>query len=764
MRARVAAIALFSLLAGWSSDWDPARAGDAGARSLAGSAGSATTPVAITPAKGDQTPFASLPGHGNLLAYDRARPVKQSGPYTWHPVDLSEARALRAVVDGEMVVMSPDGRPIRLHYERHVEHANGNWTWFGRDRHGADAVLTFGEKAVFGSIPDGDREALQLTVADGRSWLVHTDVQSLPALDTSRPDYLVPPDLSHAIVSRSIVAAGLGAESLNAQASTTVDVLLGYTSGFATALGGQSQAVTRLTNLVDITNQAYVNSGMSQRIRLVHAMEVQYPDATDNSDTLQKLSGYKSGVGAIAVDPAFNALRAARDQYGADLVSLVRKFQAPQNNGCGIAWLIGGEQSPIGASAAPFGYSVVSDGTDRDETDNLTYGCRSETLAHEFGHNMGQAHNVADSSTTGAHAYSYGYREDSSSGFYTVMAYRLANSSQTAIRYFANPSVSYRDRPTGMVDVADNVRSLNQTMPRIATFRDTITRELVTPSLYAISKMGGSARTEVHTLNGANGYQSYTANLAIALGQTGNSPSWQFAFNDFNGDGLADLYAIARQASSGRTEVIVFDGARQFNAALWHVATVLPVTGMGLEWEFLLGDYNRDGTADLYLVYRIGASNRTELHVLNGADGFQSYLAHIATGLAQTGVDNLWHFELGDYNADNVLDLYCIYREGASDRTEVHILDGAGNFQGFALNVATALHRTGGGNDWDFKLGDYNKDGIVDVYAIAKMGSSGRTEIHVLDGASRYGQFSANIATVLPASGTDYAWDFELTH
>src|SRR3546814_14789314 len=75
-------------------------------------------------------------------------------------------------------------------------------------------------------------------------------------------------------------------------------------------------------------------------------------------------------------------------------------------------------------------YSVVSDGTDLDEGDDNTYFCREETLAHDLGHNMGQAHNDEDSDTTGVHAYSYGYRETSSIGFYTVLAYPQADGSQ----------------------------------------------------------------------------------------------------------------------------------------------------------------------------------------------------------------------------------------------------------------------------------------------------------------------------------------------
>ena len=48
------------------------------------------------------------------------------------PREVSEAHALRAVVDGGMVIDAPDGKPIRLRYERHVEHPDGNWTWIGR--------------------------------------------------------------------------------------------------------------------------------------------------------------------------------------------------------------------------------------------------------------------------------------------------------------------------------------------------------------------------------------------------------------------------------------------------------------------------------------------------------------------------------------------------------------------------------------------------------------------------------------------------------
>src|SRR3546814_14142836 len=101
---------------------------------------------------------------------------------------------------GEMVVNAPNGEPIRLKYERHEESPDGNWTWIGRNADGASAVITFGEKAVFGVIPQGTAETLRLTMSAGQSWLVQTDRSKRAGPDgtTARDggDQLLPPKLA----------------------------------------------------------------------------------------------------------------------------------------------------------------------------------------------------------------------------------------------------------------------------------------------------------------------------------------------------------------------------------------------------------------------------------------------------------------------------------------------------------------------------------------------------------------------------------------
>ena len=137
--------------------------------------------------------------------------------------------------------------------------------------------------------------------------------------------------------------------------------------------------------MVDTANAGLVNSKVNGQIRLVHTMQVNYTDTNTNDAALGQLTGYDSDTQQQTTpNAAFNALRAAREQYGADLASLVRPFRIRWDS-CGIAWLVGGGKQPVTATNGWdfFGYSVVSDGTDRNEQDGKTYYCEEHTLAHE---------------------------------------------------------------------------------------------------------------------------------------------------------------------------------------------------------------------------------------------------------------------------------------------------------------------------------------------------------------------------------------------
>ena len=268
--------------------------------------------------------------------------------------------------------------------------------------------------------------------------------------------------------------------------------------------------------------------------------------------------------------------------------------------------------------------------------------------------------------------------------------------------------------------------------------------------LFAIKRRGASGKTEVHVIDNLNP-SKFKANTATGLHSTDND-LWEFASADYNGDGVSDLFAINRRGSSGKTEVHVINGADP-GTFLLNSQTALHPTD-NARWEFAVAKYNGDSKPDIWAINRRGGSGKTEVHILSGANPNQ-WLLNTATALHRT--DNArWEFAVAKYNGDSKPDIWAINRRGGSGKTEVHILSGANPNQ-WLLNTATALHRTD--NElWDFVVADHSGDGKPDVYAVSRLGSSGVTELHILDGTNLL-RFHQNHATGLHRTDNTL-WDF----
>ena len=248
--------------------------------------------------------------------------------------------------------------------------------------------------------------------------------------------------------------------------------------------------------------------------------------------------------------------------------------------------------------------------------------------------------------------------------------------------------------------------------------------------LYAIKKSAtGTGRTEVHVLNGADNYQTFLLHIGTAQHQT--DATFEFELGDYNGDGVLDLYAIKKSATgTGRTEVHVLNGADNYQTFLLHIGT--PQHQTDSTFEFTSGDYNRDGRPDLWAIKKSATgTHSTEVHILNGADNYQTFLTHFRSVLHET--DSSFEFEAGDYDRDGRSDLWAIKKSATgTSRTEVHVLSGATNFSSYLVQTATALHQTPSG--FSFELGDRNRDRRLDLVAV-KMNATGTasTELHILD-------------------------------
>lgn len=629
MKLRIGACALVVALAGCSGG-NP-ESGVAGMRGIAATQPSGTLPAALPLARAIGASIANAPDRGALLSYpDKAKAAKQEGAYTWYPTAISEAHAFKAVATGEMTVPSPDGSQVKLRYERHVEEIDGNWTWIGRVVGGdpmQEAIITFGEKAVFGSIPQANgKPALSLQTRNGSVFAVQTDPSKVVSATKGHVDMMIPEaaalrsSMGAAVSKSAPVSQGatMVAQSAPQTAANTIDVAIGYTPEFATANGGASGAATRLVFLIQVGNQAFVNSDVNGYLRIVHALQVSYTNTNTNQTALSELTG-SNGQSAVTIPASLAPLRTARDQYGADIVVLVRKFNTPENDGCGIAWLNGANQTAITAADAPWGYAVISDGYDQG-TDGKTYYCADETLVHEAAHLMGSAHDRANSTTTGpnnttvlqygAYPYSFGYKTAAAAGnFYTVMAY--GDTGQISHRIFSTPLKSTcgsgANLACGVANSEDNARSLNQTIPVVATFRATV----VPFNAVAPSDVNNDGKSDLLWSNpGASQFVYWLMDGPKITFMTGFAIDGAYRAigkGDLNGDGRVD---VIWRNTAGATYAWMATNSGGYNTQY--------IGSWSADWTLVgTGDVNADGMADL-LWSNPKASQFTSV-VMNGA-------------------------------------------------------------------------------------------------------------------------------------------------
>lgn len=266
------------------------------------------------------------------------------------------------------------------------------------------------------------------------------------------------------------------------------------------------------------------------------------------------------------------------------------------------------------------------------------------------------------------------------------------------------------------------------------------------PDLYAIFKsITGTHSTEIHAMRGSDNFQSFFLRTGTALQETGDN--YDFLIGDYNKDGKKDIYVLQKSITgTNSTELHILNGADNYQSFLLHTGTALHETHD--DFDFVLGDYNKDGNEDVYAIKKTGTgTHSTEIHVLNGSNNFQNFLINTGTALHETPSN--FDFGIGDYNKDGKEDIYAIKKAGTgTNSTEIHILNGSNNFQNFLINTGTALEETG--DNVEFSVGDFNKDGNPDIYAVKRWNTAtNSTEVHVLNGSNNFQTFLIETGTAL---------------
>ena len=331
-----------------------------------------------------------------------------------------------------------------------------------------------------------------------------------------------------------------------------IDVLVVYTPDGRRSAGGHQGIRTLMELLVRETNQAYSDSDVRQRIRLVATTEVDYE--------LDNVSGFTEALRHLTgkADGHMDEVHQIRDLYAADLVLLYK------TGGGGLAWHIADASD---ATAESRGFSVSN----------------WHVFAHELGHNMGLMHERADDPRNLPYPYSHGYMfRHRGVQYHTIMAtggelLRFSNPRQLFPNDLGVPLGRLGETPTSSPNgPADAARSLNETAVSVANFRSSETRcHYGLPSPADIAAEGGSFVISVAAAHNCSwDARSLSRGLSIADG-LGGVGDGEIAFTVEQNLGwprelalrvAGEVYSFRQEGS--RQSVSVCDRSRSVRAAI----------------------------------------------------------------------------------------------------------------------------------------------------------------------------------------------------
>ena len=347
---------------------------------------------------------------------------------------------------------------------------------------------------------------------------------------------------------------------------STIDVMVVYTPAARFSQGGTNA----MKSLIDLgfadTNAAYANSGVTQRVRLVYAGEVNYQETNLLTD-LARLQGTADGY--------MDEVHELRNLYGADIVSLWGNYTA----GCGQSNLMTSEE----VAFASLAFNVVERNC---ATSNYSF-------AHELGHNMGLQHDVFDgnsgtivtpegSSTQTSINYAHGY-VDLNNRFRSIMAISAQCDLQVPavncprIPHFSNPALTFDNRasfppasasaPTGSTSSQES-RALNDTRDTTANFRSAVNLSgpgtvVFSPATYAVSESSASITLLVTRHAGTAGAVSVNFSTVAGTAAAGTDYTVKTGVISWaNGEGGSKLITVPILQDG------VPDGPKTFSVAL----------------------------------------------------------------------------------------------------------------------------------------------------------------------------------------------------
>jgi hypothetical protein len=269
------------------------------------------------------------------------------------------------------------------------------------------------------------------------------------------------------------------------------------------------------------------------------------------------------------------------------------------------------------------------------------------------------------------------------------------------------------------------------------------------PNIYAV--MPGADGVAVHVLSGSS-YDVWGENALTAAPAVTDRSKWQYAFGDYNKDGIADLYAIDTKDDGDGSGLHIYDGKSRFDKVILNQK----MSGVGStadtsRFRFFTGDSDGDGADDLFLVDgKSGNGTNTAVHVFMAAARFAS--PSINRPLAMAAADFSRHsFASGDVDGDGHADVYFVDSgTAASASTALHVSSYTGGYLKFETNRVLPKFGFTPTSRWAFSAADYDGDSKADVIAVDSQNNGGKNlAIHVVTAASGFQKFGLQHASTV---------------
>ncbi|HYH95032.1 reprolysin-like metallopeptidase [Hyalangium sp.] len=238
---------------------------------------------------------------------------------------------------------------------------------------------------------------------------------------------------------------------LTVNPNPVLDIMVLYTQDVDASFIDTAAVEARINTAITMANGAYGNSGIFQRLNLVHTARVQLTESTDSGENLSKLQDTSDGE--------IDEIHALRDRFGADLVVLLLKSMT----NCGQANLAVYSEDADDDSA----FAVV-----KERCIDL------HSFSHEVGHLSGARHDWEADWIPWPPLYAHGLITVPGQ-WRTIMAYEDRCKQETPqlkcprIDFFSTPLKTNPPdgRPVGKASSADNARRINETAATLENYR-----------------------------------------------------------------------------------------------------------------------------------------------------------------------------------------------------------------------------------------------------------------------------------------------------